>query len=281
MGKVLVVANETLGGKKLIDSVLPRARKGDEIVVVVPATRPRHGDIIYLEAVQDAAQVRIDLAKSFMGDHGVKIEGEVGDPEPFHAAMDAVREHQPTEIIVSTHPETRSGWLRKDLIQHLRDETGLPVHHVITDLQAEGLPFTVTLVIANQTVGGAALADRLKAKAAADAEEGRDHVFIVVVPQQGGYGVHAREARQRLDATLRRLKGAGLLVAGMIGDPDPYTATMNALNTFHVDDVVISTFPATRSGWLRADLIRRVSTATPLPVEHVVVDLEAEEAAAR
>jgi hypothetical protein len=280
VSKVLVVANETLGGKALIDAVLPRAEKGDQIMVVVPATKPRHGDIIYLESVRDAAQVRIDLAKSFMAEHGVNIEGEVGDPDPFHAAMDAVREWEPSEIIVSTHPETRSGWLRKDLIQHLRDESGLPVHHVITDLQVEGLPFDVTLVVANQTVGGEALARRLKEKAAQGQEDGKASVFIVVIPQKGGFGSHAQEARRRLDGVLADLRGDGLLVAGMIGDPDPFAATMNALNTFHVDGVVISTFPETRSGWLRSDLIKRVQGSTAVPVEHVVVDLEAEQAAA-
>jgi hypothetical protein len=55
----------------------------------------------------------------------------------------------------------------------------------------------------------------------------------------------------------------------MIGDPDPYTATMNALQFFRVDDVVISTLPATRSGWLRADLIERVRKAGNWPVEHI------------
>jgi hypothetical protein len=65
------------------------------------------------------------------------------------------------------------------------------------------------------------------------------------------------------------MKAEGFLVAGMIADPDPFTATMNALDLFHVDDVVISTLPATRSGWLRADLIERVKRATSVPVEHV------------
>src|SRR4051812_39503291 len=247
MSKVLVVANETLGGKALIDEVLPRAAKGDRFVVVVPATKPRHGDIIYLESVRDAAQVRIDLATSFMSELGVKIEGEVGDPDPFNAAMDAVREHQPSEIIVSTHPETRSGWLRKDLVDHLREETGLPVHHVITDLQAEGLPFQVTLVIANETVGGAALAERLKAKAAQASEEEKASVFIVVIPQRGGYGAHAREARRRLDGTLRNLEGEGLLVAGVIGGPDPLNPPVEAGNNLPPDRVVDSVFPATGS----------------------------------
>ena len=58
----------------------------------------------------------------------------------------------------------------------------------------------------------------------------------------------------------------------MIGDPDPYTAVMNALELFQVNDIVISTLPKERSGWLRSDLIGRVRHATPAPVEHVVVD---------
>jgi hypothetical protein len=68
---------------------------------------------------------------------------------------------------------------------------------------------------------------------------------------------------------LNILRADGLVTAGMIGDPDPYTATMNALQFFRVDDIVISTLPATRSGWLRADLIERVRRATNMPVEHV------------
>jgi hypothetical protein len=60
-----------------------------------------------------------------------------------------------------------------------------------------------------------------------------------------------------------------MVCAGMIGDPDPYTATMNALQFFRVNDIVISTLPATRSGWMRADLIERVRRATRKDVEHV------------
>jgi len=56
----------------------------------------------------------------------------------------------------------------------------------------------------------------------------------------------------------------------MTGDPDPYTAIMNALQSFRVDDIVISTFAETKSGWLRSDLIQRVRDATGKDVEHVV-----------
>ena len=52
--------------------------------------------------------------------------------------------------------------------------------------------------------------------------------------------------------------------------PDPYTAIQNALQFYAPDDIVISTFPETRSGWLRGDLIGRVRASTGKPVEHVV-----------
>src|SRR5262249_23737983 len=78
-----------------------------------------------------------------------------------------------------------------------------------------------------------------------------------------------------------RMNAAELLSSGMIGDPDPYTAAMNALELFRVDDVVISTLPDERSGWLRANLIERVQHATSARVEHVVSDPQATTAAAK
>jgi hypothetical protein len=101
-----------------------------------------------------------------------------------------------------------------------------------------------------------------------------------VVPQLDGSGHAPREARARLAAMLEKLHGAGLLAAGMIGDPDPYTAAAGALELFRVDDVVISTLPGERSGWLRANLIERVRGATPAKVEHVVVDIQDSQAPA-
>jgi hypothetical protein len=200
---------------------------------------------------------------------GIDAIGEVGDPDPYTATIDAVREHDPTEILISTYPETRSGWLRRDLIERVRDATGLPVEHVINDIDSEGLPFHVTLAVANRTGTGDELLEALTAKARAQQGEERS-LFIVLVPQEGGDGHAARRARTRLKLILDRLRGAGLYAAGMIGDPDPFTAITNALQYFRVDEIVISTFPETKSGWLRADLIDRVRRTTGKPVEHVV-----------
>jgi hypothetical protein len=125
----------------------------------------------------------------------------------------------------------------------------------------------VTLVVANKTSSGEELLEHLREIAAGDGA----HVFIAVVPQVDGSGASPREARERLAKMLDRLHSAGMLSSGMIGDPDPYTAIMNALELFRVDRIVISTLPDERSGWLRSNLLERVRNATSVPVDHVVV----------
>jgi len=272
MKTVLVVANETLGGRGLIEAVQRRVAEDEDLrfVLCVPQNRPRAGLVIYDDAVFDAAQVRVDLALDFVHHEGINAIGEVGDPDPYSATMDAVREYNPEQIVISTYPETRSGWLRTDLIDRVREASGLPVEHLVADPDTEGLPFHVTLAVANRTASGDELLEALEEKAQAETHKERGRLFILVVPQEGGDGQAARRARTRLKLVLDRLHAAGLFAAGMIGDPDPYTAIMNALQYFRVDDIVVSTFPETKSGWLRADLIGRVRSATGKPVEHVV-----------
>jgi hypothetical protein len=267
---ILVVANETVGGRALTDSVMRHAAEEDtRFVLCVPQTQPRSGYVVYDDSVFDAAQARVDLAVGFVRSEGIDAVGEVGDPDPYAATMDMVREYNPDAIIISTYPESRSGWQRRDLVERIGQATGLPVEHVVSNIDAEGLSFHITLAVANRTAGGDALLDTLKAKAAEESDK-RDRLFIVVVPQEGGTGSAARRARTRLSLVLRRLHDAGLTASGMVGDPDPYTAIMNAVQYFHIDDIVISTYAETKSGWLRADLIDRVRSATGKEVEHVV-----------
>ncbi len=278
MPNVLVLANETIGGARLLDAVRERAGRGDDVRfhVVVPQTRPRHGNVIYDDVVRDSAQVRVDLALEFMANEGIAGGGEVGDGDPLNAVKDAVAAHGIDEIIVSTLPQESSGWLRRDLPERLREETGLPVDHVVVDLVSEGLPFDVCLVLANQTAASPELTKRLEALA-----EERPHRFIVVVPQpeaRGGEGIaHARERLKRLLDSLRQ---AGIVAAGMIGDPDPYTAAMNAAQYFHISEIVVSTLPAGTSQWVADKLVERIEGATNKPVEHIESSPDSEPAGA-
>ena len=104
----------------------------------MPRTNPRQGNIIYDEAVFDAAQIRIDLARKIFREEGIEAIGEVGDPDPYTATMDAIAEHHPDEVLISTYPAASSGWLRRDLIERIAEATHLPVEHVVVDLDAGG-----------------------------------------------------------------------------------------------------------------------------------------------
>jgi hypothetical protein len=274
---ILVVANQTIGGANLLELVRERAKEPDtSFTLVVPMTKPKSGYVIYDDVVRDAAQVRLDLALSYLRGEDIVASGELGDEDPYTATLDALREYEPDEIIISTLPSSSSGWLRRDLIERIQDATTAPVTHVISDIDAEGLPFEVTLVVANVTAGRGKLRARMKEIAS---EASGDMLFVVVVPLQAhNDGRAAAVARARLGNTLDRMRGEGLRVAGMLGDPDPYTATMNALQFFRVSRIVISTLPATKSGWMRSDLIERVRKASNIEVEHVVAEVPAESA---
>jgi hypothetical protein len=269
MRTILVVANETLTGPRLLERVQEEAAKGPtRVIVCVPRKNPSRGNVVYADTVFEAAQVRVDLARGVLRERGIDCIGEVGDPDPYSATMDAVAEYHPELIIVSTFPESTSGWLRRDFVERITDAVKVPVEHIITDLDA-GSPFDTTLVVANRTTNSDALIAELKAMA--DAEpSGRERLFIFVVPQEGGDGLAAKRAQARLTQVIDRAHAADLQAAGMTGDPDPYTATMNAVDFFDVNDIVISTYSETRSGWLRADLIERARKSSQKPVKHIV-----------
>ena len=265
MTKILVLANETIGGRSLIEKVQERQAAGDvEFWVVVPRARPRRGNVVYDEAVRDMAQVRVDLMLAFMRENHIKGGGEVGDPDPYLAAVDAVHAEGIDEIIVSTLPAETSGWMKRDLPERLRETTGLEVTHVISDVVGEGLPFDVTLVAANVTVASDELHGRLK-----ELNAESPHRFIVVVPQDHTEGTAVAEARERLAGLLKSLREEGILAAGMIGDPDPYTAIMNAVDYFYISEIVISTLPEASSKWIADKLVDRVASASNKPVEHI------------
>ncbi|MEA2401243.1 MAG: hypothetical protein QOK00_1646 [Thermoleophilaceae bacterium] len=267
MKRILVVANETVAGKPLIDAVRARAA-GDEVDVhvICPQNQPRHGYVIYDSMVRDAAENRLKMTIALLREAGIEAHGEVMDPDPYAAVMDALGEHDYDEIIISTHPETRSGWLREGLVDRVSRAARRPVEHVVVDLDSERDDVKRTLVVANQTVASPALLDVLRRKAQ---EEPRR--FIVICPQAAENGDGSSgDAAERLASTLKSLGDAGLEAIGQVVHPDPYTAIQNALQFYAPDDIVISTFPETRSGWLRADLIGRVETSTGKPVEHVV-----------
>ena len=124
------------------------------------------------------------------------------------------------------------------------------------------------LVVANQTIVGEPLLAAIRERAA------QSPVEVTLVAPADEVGVE-----RRLEQAVRRLRDAGVEATGHLGDGDPYSAVMNAVHDEGADEIVISTFPKTSSGWLRRDLVERVRKATGLPVAHIVVEPSEAEAA--
>jgi hypothetical protein len=141
--RLLVVANQTVGGRALLREIENRSRGRDtEILVVTPAlvgSRAEHWSSDVDEATEIARQ-RLELSLIAIRETGLRARGRVGDSEPNVAIEDALREFAADEIIISTHPPDRSRWLERGVVERARDEIELPVTHVVVDLAAEGEP---------------------------------------------------------------------------------------------------------------------------------------------
>ena len=264
---VLVVANETLVGDELVDTLRTRAEhRPVRATVVAPVTPPREGYVVYRDTRMAAAARRLDRTLAWLRLAGISAHGGVYDDDPLTAVKDVLASEDIDEIVVCTHPATKSGWLRKNLVDEIRKAAGdRPVEHVVSDVS--GRSAANVLVVANETVLGEPLLDRIRARA----EEGPAS-FLIVCPQSDPSRGEHPEAERRLRAALSILRSEGLEVHGQIAHPDPFVAAMEAVEDDRTEELIVSTYPGERSGWLRRDLVGRLRAQTGLPVQHVVVD---------
>ncbi len=137
--RVLVVANETVGGAELLSEVRGRADgRRVRVLVVCPALNtPLKQWLSDEDGARSAAQARLDDSLTGMRAAGLEAEGEIGDSDPLQAIEDAVRTFQPDELIVSTHPIGRSHWLERGIVERARERFALPLTHVVVDLDAD------------------------------------------------------------------------------------------------------------------------------------------------
>ena len=270
---VLVVANETVAGTALREALERRSKEGPlRVTVVCPVSAPREGYVIYEDTRRASAGRRLERTLVALREAGIAAQGFVVDADPVDAVRDALAqvEPSPTEIVVSTHPDERSGWMRRDVLERIAKVAGgLPVEHVVVDLAKEGGEANV-LVIANETVVGRPLLERIRARAAQSPAS-----FLIICPQSDPTMSAHPEAERRLRRALAELRGAGIDAHGQIAHPDPYAAAMHAIRDERVDEIIVSTFPGIRlSNWLRGDLVDSLRKDTGLPVEHVEVEPE-------
>jgi hypothetical protein len=265
MAHILVIANETAASQTLLDAVRGAVAENDRVTVVAPVNEPSQGYVVYDDTRRAAAGRRLDSVLKALRAGGVAAQGLVVETGPVQAVKDAIAQLEPSvdEIVVSTHGAERSGWLRRDVVHEVeRVAAPIPVQHVVVEGE-RGSDETNVLVIANQTVLSGELLDRIRKRAAAGPAS-----FLIVAPQ-GDEEAHA-DADRRLRLALTELRGEGIEAHGQVVHPDPYTAARQVVNDERVDEIIVSTFPGERSGWLRRDLVQRLRKDTGLTVDHVI-----------
>jgi len=139
--RVLVVANETVGGQALLTEIENRCKgRTSEILVVVPAltsSRMEHWSSDVDGALEEAGE-RLNESLRRMEADGINARGQVGDHhEPNASLEDALRAFPADEVIISTHPPERSRWLERGVVERARRDVPLPITHVVVDLDAE------------------------------------------------------------------------------------------------------------------------------------------------
>ena len=263
MAHILVIANETAASQTLLDALRGEAGGRRPVTVIAPVNEPTQGYVVYEDTRRASAGRRLERTLKALDrrDHGAGLRRR---DWPGAGGQGRARQLEPEvdEIVVSTHGAERSGWMRRNVVGGIkRGRAGVPVRHVVVGARARGE--ANVLVIANQTVVSDELLDRIRKRAAQSPAS-----FLIVAPQSDDEE-HA-DADRRLRRALSLLRGEGIDAHGQVVHPDPYTAARHAINDERVDELIVSTFPGERSGWLRRDLVERLRKDTKLPVEHVI-----------
>lgn len=274
---LLVFLNEVAGGRKLLQAVRERAEGVPFVAVAAPQNQPEVGQLIDPGQLYEAARARVEVTMSVLSEFGIESVGEVMDREPWLALDDAVRAHEPGEVLLSCLYETRFGVTRRDLVEwaKARFEPETAVTHIPVRIEEDAIRWDVihTLVVATQTVAAPDLVTRLKERAGE-----RPHRYTIICPR--AEDVTESQIVRDLAATLAELYRADVDATGQPMSPDPLQAVKNAVEHYRIDEVLISTFAGESSRWLEEDLVGRVREITGKPVEHLEVGRPASAVAA-
>ncbi|MFN2629660.1 MAG: hypothetical protein ABR569_13645, partial [Gaiellaceae bacterium] len=201
---VLVIANETVVGAGLIAALKRRGAEGPiRVTVLAPVNQPTQGYVVYADTRRAAAGRRLDKTLAKLRDADIPADGLVVEGDPVGVVRDGIAQLEPDEVIVSTHPHQKSGWLRKNAVDQMRGVAGeLPFEHVIVDLHAEHGSENV-VVVANETVLGEPLLAKIRERATRDPAS-----FLIISPQgEDDSSYEAAERRLRQAVSLLRSEG--------------------------------------------------------------------------
>ena len=137
--RILVIANETVGGEELLSCIRKKSESvREQVLVVSPALNsPLKHWVSDEDGARSDAQSRLEASLATLRGWGVDARGEIGDSDPLQAIEDAIRTFAPDELIISTHPVGRSNWLERGIVEASRERFTVPLTHVVVDSAAD------------------------------------------------------------------------------------------------------------------------------------------------
>jgi hypothetical protein len=133
--RLLVVANQTLGGQELVAELIAREPR-PELRIVAPILVSRAKYVMSdIDTELGLARERLDQMLAWARRQGFAASGEVCAEGPLTALEDELRSFGPEEVLISTHTPERSNWLEAGVVERAREELDIPVAHVVVDLE--------------------------------------------------------------------------------------------------------------------------------------------------
>ena len=268
---IVVEANRTLTARSLLERIEEKAEEGFwrfRLVVPLEGNDRR------------ASERRLAVALAVLAEAGVTAEGQVVDGDPVEALTSVTSgEDEVYEVMVASYPSGRSEWMRHDTVDRIRKSTRLPLTHVVVTPEEALEPVSApgvepVVVVANEPVGGTALADAIRERA--DRSPSR---FVVVVPLDLPQPTWSDEANAVRDAAIGRVRAAvdqlaesGVQVQGEVVDGDAAEAVRGSLTPHRPAEILLGTYPGERGAPDEAEV---TAAAGGVPVRHLELDAEA------
>ncbi len=132
--RLLVVANEAVGGGRLMEEISKRAGDLDnaEVMIVSPARGASPLALAAGDVDDEIAQAhkRLESSVGALRQMGIIARGEVGEAQPELAMRDALVKFPADEVIIVAPPPEETTWLEKDLLERVRSEVDVPITYV-------------------------------------------------------------------------------------------------------------------------------------------------------
>ena len=250
---VLVVANETLAGDELIDAVRRRPRRARSGWSWSPPSTSRAPatSSTRTRAARPPAAARPPLAALHAGGHpGARrrVRRRAARRRQGHARAGARRRAD------RLHPSR--GEVRLAAPQPARrDPQGC--RRPAGRARRRGVERASGSATCSSSRTRPCSASRCSTASAPAPREGPAS-FLIVCPQSDPQRRRRIPRPSGVCARRSRAARGGIDAHGQIAHPDPYTAAMQAIHDERIDEMIVSTFPGERSGWLRRDLVGRL-----------------------